>query len=156
MFWKCISEHNPELLYNVLHQRVNLVKLRGKAGLAEYIDNIELVNGFFSGHLKLNSDDQGQGPILNMEEIQKVISSSVRQLPIGKLRTFPVMKYQYEGTFHFQLFVGNQIEAKSDFSEDQEPDEFFVPYCWSIILDSAPHIGWDVANVRLFSIDSYV
>ena len=74
------------------------MKLRGKAGLAEYIDNIELVNGFFSGHLKLNSDDQGQGPILNMEEIQKVISSSVRQLPIGKLRTFPVMKYQYEGT----------------------------------------------------------
>ena len=61
-------EHNPELLYNVLHQRVNLVKLRGKSGLADYIDNIELVNGFFSGHLKLN---EGQhGPILNMEDIQ--------------------------------------------------------------------------------------
>ena len=63
-----LLEHNPELLYNVLHQRVNLVKLRGKSGLADYIDNIELVNGFFSGHLKLN---EGQhGPILNMEDIQ--------------------------------------------------------------------------------------
>jgi len=126
-------EHNPELLYNVLHQRVNLVKLRGKPGLADYIDNIELVNGFFSGHLKLNGEE---APILNMEEIQRVIQTSVRQLPIGKLRSFPVMKYQYE--------------------EDQEPDQFFVPYCWSIILAQAPHIGWDVANVRLFSIDSYV
>jgi len=51
-------------------------------------------------------------------------------------RKFPVMKYRYE--------------------EDDEPDEFFVPYCWSIIYNSAPHIGWDIANVRLFSIDSYV
>ena len=51
-------------------------------------------------------------------------------------RKFPVMKYRYE--------------------EDEEPDEFFVPYCWSIIYNSCPHIGWDVANVRLFSIDSYV
>ena len=41
-------------------------------------------------------------------------------------RKFPVMKYRYE--------------------EDDEPDEFFVPYCWSIIYNSAPHIGWDIAK----------
>jgi len=45
---------------------------------------------------------------------------------------------------------------KYRYEEDDEPDEFFVPYCWSIIYNSAPHIGWDIANVRLFSIDSYV
>ena len=45
-------EYNPELLYNVLHQRAVLTKLRGKAIVADYIDNIELVIGFFSGHLK--------------------------------------------------------------------------------------------------------
>ena len=55
---------------------------------------------------------------------------------MNHFRKFPVMKYRYE--------------------EDDEPDEFFVPYCWSIIYNSAPHIGWDIANVRLFSIDSYV
>ena len=45
---------------------------------------------------------------------------------------------------------------KYRYEEDEEPDEFFIPYCWSIIYNASPHVGWDVANVRLFSIDSYV
>lgn len=126
-------EFNPELLYNVLHQRQVLTKLRGKPIVADYIDNIELVIGFFSGHLKLNEAD---GPVLSLETIQSVIESSVRQLPIAKLRKFPVMKYRYE--------------------EDDEPDEFFIPYCWSIIYNASPHTGWDISYIRLFSIDSYV
>ena len=76
-------EHNPELLYNILHQRVILARLRGKSGFADYVDNIELVIGFFSGHLKLNDEE---APILSLETIQTVIQNSVRQLPISKLR----------------------------------------------------------------------
>ena len=58
MSYNCVTtnpEFNPELLYNVLHQRQVLTKLRGKPIVADYIDNIELVIGFFSGHLKSGS-----------------------------------------------------------------------------------------------------
>lgn len=74
---------NPELLYHLLHQRQVITKLRGKSGLADLVDNIELVIGFFSGHLKLGDENT---PPLPLQTIQETISNSVRQLPVSKLR----------------------------------------------------------------------
>jgi len=74
---------NPELLYHLLHQRAVISKLRGKSGLADLVDNIELVIGFFSGHLKLADENT---PTLTLETIQLTITNSVRQLPLSKLR----------------------------------------------------------------------
>ena len=84
----CLSqslEQNLELVYHLLHQRASINKLRSIPGLAELVDNIELVIGFFSGHLKLGQEDNST-PVLNTSEIQTIISQVVRQLPRSKLK----------------------------------------------------------------------
>jgi len=126
-------EQNLELVYHLLHQRASINRLRSIPGLAELVDNIELVIGFFSGHLKLGKDD---ATVLNTAEIQKIIGQVVRQLPRSKLKQFPPLKFHYE--------------------EDESPEKFFVPYTWSVIYRSFSQIGWDVAKVQLFEVDAFL
>jgi len=76
-------DQNLELVYHLLHQRASINRLRSIPGLAELVDNIELVIGFFSGHLKLGKDDT---TVLNTAEIQTIIGKVVRQLPRSKLK----------------------------------------------------------------------
>lgn len=126
-------DQNLELVYHLLHQRASINRLRSIPGLAELVDNIELVIGFFSGHLKLGKDDT---TVLNTAEIQTIIGKVVRQLPRSKLKQFPPLKFHYE--------------------EDQNPEKFFVPYTWSVIYRSFSQIGWDVAKVQLFEADAFL
>ena len=76
-------DQNLELVYHLLHQRASINRLRSIPGLAELVDNIELVIGFFSGHLKLGQEDS---TVLNTGEIQTIIGQVVRQLPRSKLK----------------------------------------------------------------------
>lgn len=76
-------DQNLELVYHLLHQRASINRLRSIPGLAELVDNIELVIGFFSGHLKLGQEDS---TVLNTAEIQTIIGQVVRQLPRSKLK----------------------------------------------------------------------
>jgi len=61
--------------------------------------------------------------------IQEVIEQGVMQLPKDRLRKFPELKFKYV--------------------EESSPEEFFIPYVWTLIYQSSG-IYWASKNISLF------
>ena len=61
--------------------------------------------------------------------VQRVIEEGVLQLPKDRLRKFPELKFKYV--------------------EESSPEEFFIPYVWTLIYQSSG-LYWTPESVGLF------
>uniref|UniRef100_A0A8C7QC13 Dymeclin n=1 Tax=Oncorhynchus mykiss TaxID=8022 RepID=A0A8C7QC13_ONCMY len=45
-------------------------------------------------------------------------------------------------------------ELKFKYVEEDQPEDFFIPYVWSLVFNSGVGLHWSTTNIQLFSMDS--
>lgn len=45
-------------------------------------------------------------------------------------------------------------ELKFKYVEEDQPEDFFIPYVWSLVFNSAVGLYWNSQGIELFSMDS--
>ena len=125
---------NPELVYTLLHRREVFTPFEQDPKYADLMENIVLVTDHFGRKVEsvflkggdgLPGGSDGSGAnssssnlSVSAENVLAVIKTSVMGWRKDKLRTFPELKFTYE--------------------EEASPEDFFVPYIWSLILSTLP------------------
>ncbi|XP_069819309.1 dymeclin [Dendropsophus ebraccatus] len=127
----CLSNslhHNPNLVYALLYKRELFEQFRSHPSFQDIMQNIDMVIGFFSSRLEQAGSD------LSVERVLEVIKQGAVALPKDRLRKFPELKFKYV--------------------EEEQPEEFFIPYVWSLVYNSGVGLYWNPQDVQLFTMDS--
>ncbi|XP_055515174.1 LOW QUALITY PROTEIN: dymeclin [Leucoraja erinacea] len=128
----CISSslhHNPNLVYALLYKRDLFEQFRTHPSFQDDVmQNLDMVISFFSHRLEQAGAD------LSVERVLEVIKQGAVALPKDKLKKFPELKFKYV--------------------EEDQPEEFFVPYVWSLAYNSTVELYWNPQQVQLFTMDS--
>ncbi|PIO33090.1 hypothetical protein AB205_0153590 [Aquarana catesbeiana] len=45
-------------------------------------------------------------------------------------------------------------ELKFKYVEEEQPEEFFIPYVWSLVYNSGVGLYWNPQDIQLFTMDS--
>ncbi|CAL8279136.1 unnamed protein product [Merluccius merluccius] len=120
--------HNPNLVYALLYKRELFEQFRMHPSFQDIMQNLDTVIGFFSQRLELAGSD------LSVERVQEVIMKGAQALPQDRLKKFPELKFKYV--------------------EEDQPEDFFIPYVWSLVFNSGVGLYWSPQGVELFSMDS--
>ncbi|XP_036385461.1 dymeclin isoform X1 [Megalops cyprinoides] len=120
--------HNPNLVYALLYKRELFEQFRSHPSFQDIMQNLDTVIGFFSGRLEQAGTD------LSVERVQEVIKKGAVALPKDRLKKFPELKFKYV--------------------EEDQPEEFFIPYVWSLVFNSGVGLHWSPQGIELFSMDS--
>ncbi|KAK6322826.1 dymeclin [Coregonus clupeaformis] len=127
----CLSNslhHNPNLVYALLYKRELFEQFRTHPSFQDIMQNLDTVIGFFSQRLEAAGTD------LSVERVQEVIMKGAQALPKDRLKKFPELKFKYV--------------------EEDQPEDFFIPYVWSLVFNSGVGLHWSPTNIQLFSMDS--
>ncbi|XP_053989057.1 dymeclin isoform X2 [Hylaeus anthracinus] len=116
--------HNPNLIYTLLYKKDIFQPFRTHSAFQDIVQNIDSVINFFS--YKLEQKDQSQ---LGVSQVLTTIQQGTSEWPRDRLR-FPELKFKYV--------------------EEEQPEEFFIPYVWSVVCQSAL-LHWSAENIKLFS-----
>ncbi|XP_060029832.1 dymeclin isoform X4 [Erinaceus europaeus] len=120
--------HNPNLVYALLYKRDLFEQFRTHPSFQDIMQNIDLVITFFSSRLLQ------AGAELSVERVLEIIKQGVIALPKDRLKKFPELKFKYV--------------------EEEQPEEFFIPYVWSLVYNSAVGLYWSPQDIQLFTMDS--
>ncbi|XP_028274189.1 dymeclin [Parambassis ranga] len=120
--------HNPNLVYALLYKRELFEQFRTHPSFQDIMQNLDTVIGFFSQRLEQAGSD------LSVERVQEVIMKGAQALPIDRLKKFPELKFKYV--------------------EEDQPEDFFIPYVWSLVFNSGVGLHWSPHGIELFSMDS--
>ncbi|XP_060684943.1 dymeclin isoform X2 [Hemiscyllium ocellatum] len=127
----CLStslHHNPNLVYALLYKRELFEQFRTHPSFQDVMQNLDMVISFFSYRLEQAGAD------LSVERVLEVIKQGAVALPKDKLKKFPELKFKYV--------------------EEEQPEEFFVPYIWSLAYNTTAELYWNPQQVQLFTMDS--
>ncbi|XP_072570704.1 dymeclin isoform X1 [Paramormyrops kingsleyae] len=127
----CLSNslhHNPNLVYALLYKRELFEQFRSHPSFQDIMQNLDTVIGFFSARLEQAGSD------LSVERVQEVIKKGAVALPKDRLKKFPELKFKYV--------------------EEDQPEDFFIPYVWSLVFNSGVGLHWTPQGIELFSMDS--
>ncbi|XP_033845383.1 dymeclin [Periophthalmus magnuspinnatus] len=127
----CLSNslhHNPNLVYALLYKREMFEQFRSHPSFQDIMQNLDTVIGFFSQRLEQAGSD------LSVERVQEVIMKGAQALPKDRLKKFPELKFKYV--------------------EEDQPEDFFIPYVWSLVFNSGVGLHWSPQGIELFSMDS--
>ena len=116
---------NPNLIYTLLYKKDIFQPFRTHSAFQDIVQNIDSVINFFS--YKLEQKDQSQ---LGVSQVLTTIQQGTSEWPRDRLRKFPELKFKYV--------------------EEEQPEEFFIPYVWSVVCQSAL-LHWSAENIKLFS-----
>ncbi|XP_042304043.1 dymeclin isoform X2 [Sceloporus undulatus] len=120
--------HNPNLVYALLYKRDLFEQFRTHPSFQDIMQNIDLVISFFSSRI------EQAGAELSVERVLEIIKQGAVALPKDRLRKFPELKFKYV--------------------EEEQPEEFFIPYVWSLVYNSAVALYWNPQVIQLFTMDS--
>ncbi|XP_060617225.2 dymeclin isoform X2 [Anolis sagrei] len=120
--------HNPNLVYALLYKRDLFEQFRTHPSFQDIMQNIDLVISFFSSRI------EQAGAELSVERVLEIIKQGAVALPKDRLRKFPELKFKYV--------------------EEEQPEEFFIPYVWSLVYNSAVGLYWNPQSIQLFTMDS--
>ncbi|CAG2119185.1 unnamed protein product, partial [Medioppia subpectinata] len=116
--------NNPNLVYTLLYKRQVLEPFHSHPCFQDIVMNIETVLTYFSNRI------EGIDRNLSVSEVYEIIQQSSLQWPSDRLKKFPELRFRYV--------------------EDEQPEEFFIPYIWSLVFRSS-HIYWNSQNILLFN-----
>ncbi|KAG0297246.1 Triose-phosphate Transporter [Dissophora globulifera] len=108
---------NPQLVYSLLHKQEMFAYFRNDDKFRDLIQNIEQAVNYFQQKV---SEANIKAP--TPEEVAEVIQTASRTWPPNLMKTFPDIKFEYE--------------------EEQQANEFFCPYVWSLIYRNT-FVYWD-------------
>ncbi|CAI8033481.1 Dymeclin [Geodia barretti] len=120
----CLSHRlatNPHLVYCLLYQREVFSPLHTSPPLMDLVRNILSVVEFFSKKL----EESGPSPYSSPFVLETIIRCSATW-PHHRLRVFPELKFRYV--------------------EEAQPEEFFVPYVWTLVHKNSP-LYWQQFHV---------
>uniref|UniRef100_A0A6I8PPN4 Dymeclin n=1 Tax=Xenopus tropicalis TaxID=8364 RepID=A0A6I8PPN4_XENTR len=120
--------HNPNMVYALLYKRELFEQFRSHPSFQDIMQNIDMVISFFSLRLEQAGAD------LSVERVLEVIKQGAVALPKDRLRKFPELKFKYV--------------------EEEQPEEFFIPYAWSLVYHSGVGLYWNPQDIQLFTMDS--
>lgn len=120
--------HNPNLVYALLYKRDLFEQFRTHPSFQDIMQNIDLVISFFSSRL------EHAGAELSVERVLEIIKQGAVALPKDRLRKLPELKFKYV--------------------EEEQPEEFFIPYVWSLVYNAAVALYWNPRDIQLFTMDS--
>jgi dymeclin len=118
---------NPELVYALLHRREVFEMFQNDSSYTDLMENIHLVIDHFGR--KIDSVVCNENENVSAEKVLKVIKTASIGWRKEKLRTFPELKFTYE--------------------EEASPEDFFVPYIWSLVVSSLS-IPWTLSAITAF------
>lgn len=117
--------HNPHLVYTLLYQRGLFTAFRTHPTFQDIIQNIDTVLSFFSARLDRN------GSSLSPPQVLEIIKEGAVQFRRDRLKKFPELKFKYV--------------------EEESPEEFFIPYIWSLVYHSS-NLYFNPSRILLFSL----
>nr|XP_058970564.1 dymeclin-like [Pocillopora verrucosa] len=120
--------HNPNLVYTLLHRRELFAQFRTHPTFQDIIQNIDTVLAFFSARLEQHPEQT-----LSVGVVLDVIKQGTLQWPRDRLKKFPELKFKYV--------------------EEEQPEEFFIPYVWSLVYKSST-LYWNPDHIQLFHPES--
>ncbi|CAD5111996.1 DgyrCDS1248 [Dimorphilus gyrociliatus] len=120
---------NPNLVYTLLYERSSLSALRTHPTFQDIIQNIDTVLAYFLSKIERATSSYGQ--TLSVPQVLKVIEDGSAQFRKDHLKKFPELKFAYV--------------------EEEEPEEFFVPYVWTLIFRFS-RLYFCSQRVRLFQL----
>ncbi|XP_014211106.1 dymeclin isoform X2 [Copidosoma floridanum] len=116
--------YNPNLIYTLLYKKDIFQQFRTHTAFQDIVQNIDSVITFFSEMLEQKEHSQ-----LGVSQVLATIQQGTSQWQKDRLRIFPELKFKYV--------------------EEEQPEEFFIPYVWSIVCQSAL-LHWNAENIKLF------
>ncbi|KAI0209934.1 Dymeclin [Lamellibrachia satsuma] len=116
--------HNPNLVYTLLYQRALFAHFRTHPTFQDIIQNIDTVLSFFSTKL-----DQLEN--LSVPEVLAVVKEGATQFRRDRLKKFPDLKFKYV--------------------EEDEPEEFFSPYVWSLVYHAST-LYFNASRIQIFAL----
>uniref|UniRef100_A0A0R3VUF1 Dymeclin n=1 Tax=Taenia asiatica TaxID=60517 RepID=A0A0R3VUF1_TAEAS len=120
---------NTHLVYNLLYQREYLAPIHNHPSFNDLMQNIDTVLGFFASRIEKDLGPQPTETSAVMTVITKSIGDFSR---IHTLKEFQELKFKYV--------------------EEDSPDEFFIPYVWSLVYR---HSGLGFERKLLHSFGTY-
>ncbi|XP_050397262.1 dymeclin [Patella vulgata] len=118
--------HNPNLIYTLLYQRDQFTLYRTHPTFQDIIQNIETVLNYFSAML----EKSGRSNLTPNEVLEYIKQGSVK-FRRERLQKFPDLKFKYV--------------------EEDSPEEFFIPYIWSLVHQSS-NMYFNPSRIILFSV----
>ncbi|XP_037069422.1 dymeclin-like [Pollicipes pollicipes] len=116
--------HNPNLVYTLLYKRSVFHLYRTHPNFQDITQNIDTILLYFNSKLDNLHKDIG------VRDVLAVIEDGAKKFPLERLKKFPELKFKYV--------------------EENEPEDFFIPYVWSLLFNGSD-LRWSPANVCLFS-----
>ncbi|KAK9806635.1 hypothetical protein WJX73_002684 [Symbiochloris irregularis] len=123
----CLPQ-NPELVYALLHRQDILAPLQANPRFADLTSNIALAVSFFNE--RVEASRQVGGWEWSVERVLEVIQDALRSWRSDCLKQFPELHFTYE--------------------EESSPEDFFVPYVWTLIITHTT-VPWNTQNIVLFA-----
>ncbi len=118
---------NPELVYALLHRREVFQPFENDSKYTDLMENILLVIDHFGR--KVDGVVSSENENVSAEKVLKVIKTASIGWRKEKLRSFPELRFTYE--------------------EEASPEDFFVPYIWSLVVSSLS-IPWTLSAITAF------
>jgi len=122
----CLSSQlsqNPDLIYTLLYKRHVFAAFQSHPAFQDVVINLETVLTYFSNRIQ-----EHESP--SVEEVRSIIQLASLQWPSDRLKKFPELRFRYV--------------------EDEKPEEFFIPYIWSLVYRLS-QIYWNSQNIFLFN-----
>ncbi|KAI6058145.1 Dymeclin isoform X2 [Aix galericulata] len=141
--------HNPNLVYALLYKRDLFEQFRTHPSFQDIMQNIDLVISFFSSRL------EQAGAELSVERVLEIIKQGAVALPKDRLRKdCYTLQCWRAATFGVKNDSCKFPELKFKYVEEEQPEEFFIPYVWSLVYNSAVALYWNPQDIQLFTMDS--
>ncbi|XP_068239348.1 dymeclin [Palaemon carinicauda] len=115
--------HNHNLVYTLLYKRHLFIPFSTHPNFQDVTQNIDVVLSYLMGRLETTKRDPG------VQDVQEVIQQGVLHLPKDRLKKFPELKFKYV--------------------EENEPEEFFIPYVWTLVYQSSG-LYWNPESICIF------
>ncbi|XP_064644875.1 dymeclin-like isoform X2 [Lineus longissimus] len=126
----CLSHslhHNPNLVYTLLYKKELFHHFRTHPTFQDIIQNIDTVLSYFTSRVEQQEKN------LSVDQVKEVIDQGIRQFRKDRLKKFPELKFKYV--------------------EEDSPEEFFIPYVWSLVYHSS-NLYFNPDRIQLFTLST--
>jgi len=104
-------QNNPNLVYAVLYKREMFEMYSKNPAFQDLLENIHSVLVYMSSRVEQENERRG-GYAMAVHEVQDMVREGCKQFPKESLKSLGDLKFKYV--------------------EEEEPEEFFVPYIWGL------------------------
>jgi len=122
--------HNTALVHCLIYDKEMLNVIRLNHNYQDIVYNLDIIVNYYLGKLEaINESGRGRGGVTTCDNILQFIREASKTFPLGNLHKFPELKFRY--------------------CEEEAPEDFFIPYIWSIAYRNSG-IFWNLNFVTLF------